>query len=374
MLNNTPVPFLDLKAQYRTIRDEVDTAIAQVIENTSFILGEAVERFETAFATYCGVQYSVGVDSGTSAVELALRAYDIGPGDEVITVANTFIATVLAISATGATPILVDIDPNTYNIDPHAVEAAITSRTRAIVPVHLYGQPADMDMLLRLAERHHLVLIEDACQAHGAVYKGKRAGSLGHAAAFSFYPGKNLGAYGDGGAVVTNDARTADRLRMLRNYGQRQKYHHESVGYNRRLDSIQAAVLDVKLKYLDGWNQARREHAARLSQLLLEADVVTPQEATGAESVWHLYVVRTPDRSGLQQHLNSRQISTGIHYPVPVHLQPAYSSLGYRRGDFVVTERYADHILSLPMYAELSHEQLMRVAETIAEFELVAQG
>jgi dTDP-4-amino-4,6-dideoxygalactose transaminase len=374
MLNNTPVPFLDLKAQYRTIRDEVDTAIAQVIESTSFILGEAVERFETAFATYCGVQYSVGVDSGTSAVELALRAHDIGLGDEVITVANTFIATVLAISATGATPILVDIDPNTYNIDVQAVEAAITSRTRAIVPVHLYGQPADMDMLLKLAERHNLVLIEDACQAHGAVYKGKRAGSLGHAAAFSFYPGKNLGAYGDGGAVVTNDPQTADRLRMLRNYGQRQKYHQESVGYNRRLDSIQAAVLGVKLKYLDGWNQARREHAARLSHLLLEADVVTPQEANGAESVWHLYVVRTPDRDGLQQHLNKHQVSTGIHYPVPVHLQPAYGSLGYRRGAFPVTEQYADQILSLPMYAELSNEQLMRLAETIAEFELVSQG
>lgn len=363
------VPFLDLKVQYAAIKGEVDEAFARVFENTSFVLGQAVEGFEEAFAAYCGVQYAVGLDSGLSALDMLLRAYEIGPGDEVITVANTFIATALAISSTGATPVLVDCDPVHYNIDPAAIEAAITPRTKAIMPVHLYGQPVDMDALMAVARAHGLIVIEDACQAHGAMYKGKRAGSLADGAAFSFYPGKNLGAYGDGGIAVTNDAQVADKLRMLRNYGQRQKYYHEVVGYNRRLDSLQAAALSVKLPYLDGWNASRREHAARYHELLADTSVVTSGMVDGAESVWHLYVIRCEDRDGLMAHLSQQGISTGIHYPVPVHLHAAYKSLGYAEGSFPVAEAYASKILSLPMYPEMSAEQVEYVASAVREFE-----
>jgi dTDP-4-amino-4,6-dideoxygalactose transaminase len=299
------------------------------------------------------VDYGVGVDSGTSALELALRAYEIGPGDEVITAANTFIATVLAISYTGATPVLVDIDPESYNLDPARVEQVITSRTKAIVPVHLYGQPADMDPIVEIARRHHLVVIEDAAQAHGARYKGRRAGSLGDAAAFSFYPAKNLGAYGDGGMVVTNDSKIADSLRMLRNYGQSKKYHHQLKGFNRRLDTLQASVLRVKLKYIDQWNAARRRHARLYNKGLNESGLILPIEAEGSDSVFHLYVVRTDQREQLQRGLQQEGISTGIHYPIPIHLQPAYEDLGYQRGDFPITEQFAEQILSLPMYPEL---------------------
>jgi dTDP-4-amino-4,6-dideoxygalactose transaminase len=364
----TPVPFVDLKAQYNAIAHEVGTAIDAVLKSGGFILGREVGLFEEEFAAYCETQYAVGVDSGTSALELALRAYDIGPGDEVITTANTFIATALAISHTGAKPVLVDIDPQTYNMDVAQMEQAITPRTRAIMPVHLYGQPADMDSILAVAEKHNLVVIEDAAQAHGARYKGKRTGSLGHAAAFSFYPAKNLGAFGDGGIVVTSSAETADRLRMLRNYGQRVKYYHDLQGFNRRLDTVQAAVLRVKLQYLDDWNSARRQHADHYSQLLGSVKGVTiPTVADYAEPVWHLYVIRVADRSSLQQQLSDQGISTVIHYPVPVHMQAAYRDLGYAKGAFPVTEEYADQIVSLPMYAELTPDMVERVVQAISD-------
>ena len=368
---NTPtthVPFVDLSAQYASVKDEVNRAIAGVLERTDFILGRDVEHFEAEFATFCGVQHAVGVDSGTSALELALRAYGVGPGDEVITAANTFIATALAISFTGATPVLVDVDPHTYTVDAASLEEAITPRTKAIVPVHLYGQPADMDPILELAERRGLVVVEDACQAHAATYKGRRAGSLGHAAAFSFYPGKNLGAYGDAGAVVTDDAKVAQSLKMLRNYGSAKKYHHTLRGFNRRLDTLQAAVLRVKLRYLDAWSDARREHAERYGELLKGSAVVPPTRAAYASPVYHLYVIRVQEREQLQAHLSAEGVSTGIHYPVPVHLQPAYGDLGYKLGDFPVTERYAQEIVSLPMYPELTPELISRVTDAIKSY------
>ena len=362
------VPFVDLAAQYAGIAREVDEAVSKVIRETDFILGRDVRLFEEEFARFCEGQFAIGVDSGTSALELALRAYDIGPGDEVITAANSFIASALAISHAGATPVLVDIDPDAYTVDVAAIERAITPRTKAIIPVHLYGHPADMDPIMALAGRHKLVVIEDACQAHGARYKGKRTGSLGHAAAFSFYPGKNLGAYGDGGAVVTSDPDAAKKLEMLRNYGQQEKYHHMFRGYNRRLDTLQAAVLRVKLRYLEKWNAARRQHAERYRLLLEKTQIVTPTEARHAESVWHLYVVRVSQRDNFKDYLSMHGISCGIHYPVPIHLQAAYRDLGYKKGDFPVTEDYAQTIVSLPMYAELTPEIIARVADAASEF------
>jgi len=359
------VPFVDLAAQYAAIGEEIDEAISRVLTDTGFILGRDVSLFEEEFAAYCEARHAIGLDSGTSALELALRAFGIGPGDEVITAANTFVATALAISYTGARPVLVDIDPRTCCIDPELIEGAITERTRAIIPVHLYGQPADMDPILELAGRHGLVVIEDACQAHGARYKGRRVGSLGHAAAFSFYPAKNLGAYGDGGMLVTNDQEVADLVRMLRNYGQSRKYHHLLIGYNRRLDTLQAAVLRVKLRYLDAWNQVRRAHAREYGELLADGSVVLPIESDYAESVYHLYVVRARDRDRLRGRLGEEGISTGIHYPVAIHRQPAYRELGYGAGSFPVTEEYARQILSLPMYPELTPAQVRRVAEAI---------
>ena len=359
------VPFVDLSAQYPTIAPEINEAIAKVIHDTDFILGREVGLFEEEFAAYCEAKYAVGVDSGTSALELALRAYEIGPGDEVITAANTFIASALAISHAGAKPVLVDVDPFTYTIDVAGVAKAITARTKAILPVHLYGHPAHMDPIRELAEKHGLVVIEDACQAHGARYKGKRAGSLGHAAAFSFYPGKNLGAFGDGGMVVTNDREIAKRLEMLRNYGQKEKYHHQFRGYNRRLDTLQAAILRVKLKYLEKWNAARCWNAKLYQESLEGTGVVIPIEAAGAESVWHLFVIRTENRDVLRENLVSRGISPGIHYPIPIHLQPAYKDLGHKRGDFPITEAHAQRILSLPMYAELTPESIQHVAQSI---------
>src|SRR5205809_1363724 len=365
------VPFVDLGAQYRTIATEVNQAISKVIEQTDFILGREVHLFEEEFAPFCDAPYAIGVDSGTSALELALRAFDIGTGDEVITAANSFIASALGISHAGATPVLVDVDPYTYTLDVKAIERAITRRTKAIIPVHLYGHPAHMDPIRQLADQHRLVVIEDACQAHGARYKGKRVGSLSHAAAFSFYPGKNLGAYGDGGMVVTNDKKVANRLEMLRNYGQKEKYKHLFRGYNRRLDTMQAAILRVKLRYLEKWNAARRWNASLYQKHLEGSGVVVPGEAGGAESVWHLYVIRTEQRDQLKDHLVSKGINASIHYPVPIHLQPAYQDLGHKRGDFPVTEAYAEKILSLPMYAELTGRQIEFVAQTISEFQAV---
>jgi dTDP-4-amino-4,6-dideoxygalactose transaminase len=364
------IPFVDLTAQYATMEVEINEAVWRVMHQTDFILGQEVTLFEQEFAAFCEVNYAVGVDSGTSALELALRAYGIGPGDEVITVANTFVATAFAISYTGATPVLVDVDPQTYTIDVNGLERAITPRTKAIIPVHLYGHPADMDSILGLAEQRDFVVIEDACQAHGARYKGKRVGSLGHAAAFSFYPSKNLGAYGDGGMVVTNDKRLAETVEMLRNYGQSEKYHHNLQGYNRRLDTLQAAILRVKLQHLDEWNVARRHHARLYGELLAYWPVISPVEASYAESVYYLYVVRVRERDKLRAYLHDKGIATGIHYPIPIHRQLAYRDLGYERGGFPISEEYTEQILSLPMYAEFSADSIEYVVKAITDFEV----
>lgn len=367
------IPFVDLKAQYRQIKDEVDPAVLAVMQRGDFILGGAVTEFERQFAEYCGVKYCIGVDSGYSALELMIRAYDIGPGDEVITAANTFIATTLAVSNAGATPVLVDCDPETYNIDPTKIEAAITPRTRAIMPVHLYGQVADMDAIRVIARKHNLLVFEDAAQAAGARYKGHMAGSLGDAAAFSFYPGKNLGAYGDGGAVTTNDPAVAEKIRLLRNIGQKVKYFHEIKGYNHRLDTIQAAVLCVKLPWLNEWNAERRRAAATYADMLAGLPLVTPTTADYAEHIFHLYVVRVADREPLMEHLKEMGIATGLHYPIPIHLQPAYAELGYERGDFPVTEAYAETIVSLPIFPELDDAKVAYVAGAIRDY-LAARG
>jgi len=362
------IPFVDLRAQYRQIQNEVDPAVLAVMQRGDFILGGAVVEFERAFAAYCGVAHCVGVDSGYSALELIVRAYDIGPGDEVITAANTFIATTLAISNAGATPVLVDCDPETYNIDATKIEAAITPRTKAIMPVHLYGQTADMDAIMAIARKHDLYVFEDAAQASGARYKGRRAGSLGHAAGFSFYPGKNLGAYGDGGAVTTNDPEIAEKIRLLRNIGQKVKYFHEVKGFNNRLDTMQAAVLGVKLPHLDGWNASRRRAAATYAELLDGLPIITPTTADYAEHIFHLYVVRVSEREALMEYLKKMGVATGLHYPIPIHLQPAYAELGYRQGDFPITEAYAETIVSLPIFPELDDEKVAYVVEGIREY------
>ena len=367
------VPFVDLAAQYRPIEAEIKQAIDNVLQRGDYILGKDVDLFEQEYARYCEAEHCVGLDNGMSALEFALKALGVGPGDEVIAPANTFIATVLCISASGATPILVDVDPDTSTIDVKAIENALTPRTRAIMPVHLYGQPADMDPIMEIARQRDLFVVEDACQAHGARYKGKRVGALGHASAFSFYPGKNLGAYGDAGALVTNDKRLADKVRMLRNYGQREKYNHVEVGYNRRLDTMQAAILRVKLPHLDDWNAARRACAAHYNLLLRESAVGLPKAADYAEHVWHLYVVRAQDqaqRDALRDHLSACGVSVGLHYPTPIHLQPAYQDLGYHRGDFPISEHLALTGLSLPMFAELSDTMQTYVAEQVLAAQL----
>jgi len=362
------VPFVDLRAQHRAIRDEVNQAIQQVMERADFALGKDVARLEEEFATFCGTRYAIGVDSGLSALELSLRAFGIGPGDEVIVPAHTFIATAAAVTFAGAQPVLVDIDPTTYNIDVAQIEAAITPHTQAIIPVHLYGLPAEMDTILDLADKHGLIVIEDACQAHGAHYKGKRVGSLGHASAFSFYPTKNLGGCGDGGMVVTDDAQVAERVRAMRNCGQKVKYRHELPPFNHRLDTLQAAILRVKLRCLEGWNEARRRNAALYTELLAKSGVTTPVEAPDSAHVYHLYVVRTPQRDALQAHLREQGIGTAIHYPIPIHLQPFYAKNGFRRRQFPVTEQVCDEILSLPMFPEMTAEQVQYVSTQVIEF------
>jgi dTDP-4-amino-4,6-dideoxygalactose transaminase len=362
------VPFVDLITNSRSIEPEVMDAMRRVVERGVFVLGSEVAAFEREFAAYCEAAHGIGVDSGTSGLELALRAFDVGPGDEVITAANTFIATVFAISYTGARPVLVDVDPRRHTLDPGALEKAITPRTKAVLPVHLYGQPADMDPILDVARRHRLVVIEDACQAHGARYRGRRTGSLGQAAVFSFYPSKNLGAFGDGGMVVTGDRAVADRLRGLRDYGQPRKYHHAYLGFNRRLDELQAAVLRVKLRHLDAWNAARVRAADEYDRVLAVLPVERPARAADATHVFHLYVVRVRGRDAARTHLDGRGIHTGIHYPVPVHVQEACADLGYRRGDFPVTEAAAEEALSLPMYPELTGAQIRIVADALADF------
>lgn len=358
------VPFVDLKAQLDSIRPEIDAGIAEVLDTTAFIQGKQVREFEAAFADYLGATHAIGVGNGTDALYLALRASGIGPGDEVITAANTFIATTEAITGVGASIVLVDIDPESYTIDPALIEAAITPRTKAIIPVHLYGQPADMATIMEIANRHNLLVIEDACQAHGAWYEGRRAGTIGHVGCFSSYPGKNLGAYGDAGVIATNDDDLAARLRMLANHGSQQKYHHEIEGWNSRLDTIQAVVLSVKLPHLDAWNERRRQHAERYSELLAGSGVKTPTIQHG-DHVWHLYVIETEDRDELGRRLAEQGIATGVHYPIPLHLQPAYQHLGYAAGAFPVTERVAARILSLPMFPELTDEQITLVADAV---------
>ena len=363
------IPLVDLKAQYRSIRPEVNAAIHRVLENANFILGSEVAQFEQAFAEYVGTNGAVGVASGTAALHLALLALDIGPGDEVITTAHTFVATAEAISHTGARPVFVDIDPLTYNLDPSRVEDAVTPRTRAVVPVHLYGQPAEMESLLDIVTRHDLWLIEDAAQAHGASYHGQRCGSMGHLACFSFYPGKNLGAYGDAGAVTgNNDENLLTKVRKLRDHGRSSKYEHEEVGFGERLDALQAAVLSVKLSYLDEWIEARRRNARLYNELLRDADVVTPEEVPNVRHAYHLYVVRTPRRDALLARLKACGIGAGIHYPLPLHRQPAYLKLGYADVVLPETERAAAEVLSLPMYPELTEEQIGYVTEQIREF------
>ena len=359
------VPFVDLKAQYRSIRSEVEAAIHDVIETSSFVLGPAVERFESEFAEFLGVDHVIGINSGTAALQLALLAIGVGPGDEVIVPAHTFVATAAAVSHAGARPVLVDVLARTGNLDPTLLERAITPRTRAILPVHLYGQPADLDPILEFAEPRGIAVIEDACQAHGALYRGLPVGTFGIASCFSFYPGKNLGAYGEAGAVATDDPSIAARIRRLRNHGERERYQHVEIGYNARMEGIQGAVLSVKLRHLDDWNDARRARASEYSAALAECELELPGVEPDRDHVYHLYVVRTEDRDGLRQHLAEHGIQTGLHYPVPVHLQEAYRGLGYRQGDFPVAERWAARCLSLPMYAELTKTQLDQVVEGV---------
>lgn len=362
------IPLVDLKAQYQTIKPEIDAAMQRVVNNTAFILGKEVAEFEKNFAAFCRAQHCVGTASGTAALHLALLILGVQPGDEVITTAHTFIATSEVISVIGAKPVFVDIDPRTYNIDPNLIERAITPRTRVIIPVHLYGQPAEMDAILEIARKHNLRVIEDAAQAHGAEYRGRRAGTMGDVACFSFYPGKNLGAYGDAGALVTNDAALAEHARMLRDHGRRDKYAHQIVGYGYRLDALQAAILGAKLPHLDAWNARRQEIADYYTELLSNTDLVTPYAPPHITPVYHLYVVRSKNRDGLQKHLKARGIETGIHYPIPLHLQPVYHDLGYKVGDFQHTEQAANAILSLPMYPELTDAQVQQIVDAIEEF------
>jgi len=361
------IPFLDLKAQYQTIRGELDAAVLRVLESSQFILGDEVAAFESEFAAYCGVRHAVGLNSGTSALHLALLAAGVGPGDEVITTPMTFVATAAAIVYAGATPVFVDIDPVTGTIDPERIDRAVTARTKAILPVHLHGLMVDMAPILSLADAHGLVVIEDAAQAHGAEYGGRRAGSIGDLGCFSFYPGKNLGACGEGGAVVTNDARLAESIRMLRDWGQASKYHHVMKGYNYRMEGIQGAVLGVKLRHIEAWTEARRRHADHYDALLSGSGIGMPASMAGSRHVYHVYAVRLRNRDAMQQRLSRAGIATGIHYPVPVHLQPAYADLAHGPGDFPHAERFAAETLSLPMFPELADEHIERVCAALVE-------
>ncbi|HEY1867236.1 MAG TPA: DegT/DnrJ/EryC1/StrS family aminotransferase [Candidatus Cybelea sp.] len=361
----TLVPFVDLKAQFRSLRAEVVPRMTQIMEEATFVLGPDVARFEENFASYLGSRNCVGVESGTAALQLALEAFGIGPGDEVILPANTYIASAIAVSAIGARPVLVEAD-STYLMDPNLLDAAVTRATKAIVPVHLYGQAMPMEPILEFARRHDLVVIEDAAQAHGARYGGRCAGTFGHAGCFSFYPAKNLGAYGDGGAIVTDDTALADRLRLMRDFGQRKKYEHLMKGGNCRLDSIQAAVLDVKLRHLDDWNAARRRHAAAYDARLSEIGITPPVRRSEESHVYHLYVIELEHRDRVASALRERGIQTGIHYPIPIHLQAAYADLGLTRGTFPRAERSAERLLSLPMFPELTDEQIDLVTGALA--------
>jgi len=363
------VPFVDLSAQYEPIKTEVTAKISEIIKNGDFILGEDLRQFESEFASYIGVKHGVGVASGTDALYLALLACGIKSGDEVITVANTFIATAIAISQTGAKPALVDIDPKTHAIDTKKIIQCITKYTKAIIPVHLCGRPAPLAEINEIARKHNLYVIEDAAQAHGALLPdNKKVGSNSGLACFSFYPAKNLGAYGDGGMVVTNDSELAEKVRLLRNYGQKIKNQHSIMGFNSRLDNLHAAVLRIKLKYLDKWNNQRRENAKVYKELFGNTPPVIVPNPDKGDHIYHLYAVLAEKRDKLAEFLKNKGIATGIHYPIPIHLQECYKSLGYRQGDFPVTEHYATHTLSLPMYPELSRDQIKWVADSIKEF------
>jgi len=359
------ISYLDLQAQYNNIRSEVLAALDDICESARFAQGPVTAEFEKAFAAYCGVKHCVSVNSGTSALHLAMRCLDVSPGDEVITVPMTFIATTWAISYTGARPVFIDIDPDRRTMDPTKLEAAISRRTKAILPVHLYGQPADMEPILRIADRHGIPVVEDAAQAHGALYQERRVGQFGAMACFSFYPGKNLGAYGEGGALVTNNDEYAARARTLRDHGQSQRYYHDEIAYNYRMDSFQAAVLNIKLARLEDWNAARSRQARGYSELLSGLPVKLPTHYRDSESVWHCYVIECDQRDEMRSHLMEMGIETGIHYPIPVHLQRAYASLGHRPGDFPISEEFSHRCLSLPIYPELTEEQIRIVAQVV---------
>ncbi len=362
------IQFVDLRKQYAPFKKEILSGIEKVLDGMHLFLGENVQALEKEFAQFCGAEHGIGVSDGTTALHIILRALDIGPGDEVITVSHTFIATAEAIILAGAKPVFVDIDPYTYLMDVSQIEAKITPRTKAILPVHLYGQTVDMDPLLDIASRHGLRVIEDACQAHGSEYKGRKAGTIGDAAGFSFYYSKNLGAYGEGGFISTNNSELANKMRMLRDHGSGARYHHDLIGLNARLDEIQAVVLRAKLPHLANWNDLRRSHAQMYNDLLKDTPVKTPSVLAGANPVYHLYVISTPKRDELQAYLKEQGIFTGIHYPIPIHLQKAMGFLGYRNGDFQTTEEVTGKILSLPMYAELADDEIAYVAESIKKF------
>lgn len=362
------IPLLDLTEQYRQLKEELHTAILEVLESGQYILGSHVQAFEKAMAEYCGVKYGIGVANGTDALLLTLDALGIGPEDEVITTPFTFFATAEVISRLGAIPVFVDIDPDSYNIDVNLIEEAITPRTKAIIPVHLFGQPADMDELMQLASKHNIPVVEDACQAIGATYKGAKVGSIGIAGCFSFFPTKNLGGYGDGGMVVTNDETLAQKIRMLRVHGSNPKYYHSMIGYNSRLDTLQAAMLLVKLKYIDAWNQARREKAAYYAQAFKDLPIRTMKIKSERTAVYHLYVIYTEYRDELMHFLKEKGIATGIYYPVPLHLQEVYKDLGYEKGSLPHAEKAAECTMALPLYPELSHTDQEYIIASVYEF------
>jgi dTDP-4-amino-4,6-dideoxygalactose transaminase len=361
------IPFVDLKAQYRSIKDEIRLAVDGILESAQFVLGDEVAALERELAAYSGARHGIGVNSGTSALHLALLAAGVGPGDEVITVPHTFVATVAAIGYTGARPVFVDVEPSTLTMDPRQIAAAVTPRTKAVLPVHLYGQPADMDPILDVARRHGLAVIEDAAQAHGAEYRGKRVGGIGDLGCFSFYPGKNLGAYGEGGMVVTGNGDFDRVIRMLRDWGQERKYHHVLKGFNYRLEGIQGAILRVKLRHLEAWTEARRKHAALYDALLADAGVGLLRPAPEVRHVYHVYAIRVSRRDRFQEALQAKGVQTGVHYPIPVHLQRGYADLGYRAGQFPCAEKAAAEVLSLPMFAELTEDQVRSVSEKVRE-------
>ncbi len=365
---NMSVPFLDLKRQYAAIKPEIDTAVADVIETQQFVMGARTEKFEKSFAAYCGTKHAEGVNSGTAALHLALLALGIGPGDEVITCPNSFFATAEAITAAGAKPVFADINPESFCMEPEQLRKKISEKTKAAIPVHLYGQTADMEPILEVCNERGVHVIEDACQAHGADYKGKKAGSMGIISCFSFYPGKNLGAYGEGGACTTSDSELDEKIRLLRAHGENPKHRHRIQGFNFRLEEIQSAVLNIKLKHLDSWNDKRRKNAALYENLLQDSEVKNPKEMPYGKHIYHIYSIRSQRRNELAEFLKQKGIATGIHYPTPIHLQEAYTSLGYKPGSVPNCEKAAGEILSLPMFAELTAEEIEAVAAAIKEF------